>query len=363
MTRAYNFSPGPATLPTEVLEQVASELLEWHDTGASIIELNHRGPDFREIAEQAQADMRELLSIPDNYHILFLHGGGRTQFAMVPLNLLGEKTTADYINTGLWSSLAIREAEKFCKVNVAASSEHSKFTEIPDRKNWQLNEDAAYVHIVTNETVNGVEFLDVPDVGQQVLVGDMSSDIMGVPLDVSKFGLIYAGAQKNLGPAGVTIVIIREDLVGMAKDSVPSMLNYKNHVEQKSLYNTPCTFSWYVVVLMLQWLKKQGGLRVIAEQNEKKAQLLYEEIDQSDFYSNPVNKAYRSRMNVVFNLADDSLNEAFLKGAKDAGLINLNGHRFAGGMRASIYNAMPTKSSRMITMVTPAGPKFFCAPA
>jgi phosphoserine aminotransferase len=342
MAKIYNFSAGPAILPEDVLKQAQSELLDWHGSGMSVMEMSHRGKEFISIAEKAEAGLRELLTIPANYKVLFLQGGATTQFAMVPLNIVREKKSADYINTGEWSKKAIAEAKRCCLVNVAATAEATKFTTIPPRSEWKLDPSAAYVHYTSNETIGGVQFHAVPDVGGATLVCDMSSDFLSRPVDVSKFGLIYAGAQKNFGPSGLALVIVREDLVGHAVPNIPTMLDYKVHAENGSMYNTPPTFGWYIAGLVFEWLKKNGGLKAMAEINERKAKKLYTYIDGSGgFYKNPVEPASRSQMNVPFTLKDAALDEDFLKGAKGAGLLQLKGHRSVGGMRASIYNAMP----------------------
>lgn len=341
MSRAYNFSAGPAALPVEVLERARDEMLEWGQSRMSVMEMSHRGKDFMSIAEKAESDLRELLSIPDQYRCLFLQGGATAQFAMVPLNLLGEHHWADYINTGQWSRKAIAEARRYCEVNVAASSEDTRFTTIPEPASWRLSPDAAYVHYTPNETIGGVEFPFVPDVGAVPLVADMSSTILSRPLDISRFGVIYAGAQKNIGPAGLTLVIVREDLIGEPRARTPTIFGYRTQAEAGSMYNTPPTYAWYVAGLVFQWLKEQGGLTVMAERNRRKAQSLYAAIDASDFYANPVDPACRSWMNVPFTLADPNLDADFLRGATAAGLLGLKGHRSVGGMRASIYNAIP----------------------
>jgi len=339
MSRAFNFSAGPATLPQPVLEQAQAELPDWHGCGMSVMEMSHRSKEFKSIAEQAEADLRELLNIPNSYKILFLQGGASSQFAMVPLNLLGGGNEADYFNTGIWSKKAIAEAKKYCQVNLPVDSAPNNFTSVSDT--WTLNPNAAYVHYTPNETINGVEFHTIPDVGDKPLVADMSSTILSRPLDVSKYGVIYAGAQKNIGPAGLTIVIIREDLADMPLSHTPSMLTYKTHIDSGSMYNTPPTYAWYVAGLVFKWLKELGGLVEMGKRNQRKAEMLYAAIDNSDFYNNPVDLAYRSWMNVPFTLINADLNQSFLAGAKEAGLVTLAGHRTVGGMRASIYNAMP----------------------
>lgn len=328
-------------LPVEVLEQASAEMVDWHGTGMSVMEMSHRGKEFTSIAEKAEADLREILSIPDNYKSLFLQGGASSQFAMVPMNLLRGRDTADYINTGSWSKKAIAEAGRFCNVNIAATAEASNFTTIPPRQKWSLNPDAAYVHYTPNETIGGVEFHEIPDVGNTPLVADMSSTILSRPVDVSRFGVIYAGAQKNIGPAGLTIVIVREDLTGETISGTPAMFNYEIHAKAGSMYNTPPTYSWYIAGLVFEWIKKKGGIKAIAEINKRKSDKLYAFIDNSGFYSNPVAPDCRSRMNIPFILARPDLDGKFLELARDAGLVNLKGHRSVGGMRASIYNAMP----------------------
>ncbi len=341
MPRVYNFSAGPAMLPIEVIERAASEMADYQGTGMSVMEMSHRSKEFVSIAEKAEADFREILSIPENYKVLFLQGGASSQFAMVPMNLLRGKTTADYINTGYWSKKAIAEAKRFCDVNVAATSEDTNFTTIPPRESWNLNPDAAYVHYTPNETIGGVEFHEIPDVGDVPLVADMSSTILSRPIDVSRFGLIYAGAQKNIGPAGITIVIVREDLIGQTITNTPTMFDYATHAKANSMYNTPPTYSWYIAGLVFEWIKQKGGLQKLAEINRRKAEKLYSYIDSSDFYHNPVDPSCRSWMNIPFTLKDPELDGKFLELAKEAGLVNLKGHRSVGGMRASIYNAMP----------------------
>jgi phosphoserine aminotransferase len=341
MTTIYNFSAGPAVLPAAVLRQAQAELLDWHGSGMSVMEMSHRGKEFLSIAQQAEADIRELLGISADYHVLFLQGGATSQFAMVPMNLLCGRQHADYINTGAWSKKAIAEARRYCTVNVAATSEASGFTTVPAADSWQLNDTAAYVHYTPNETIGGVEFNSIPDTGDVPLVADMSSTILSRPLDVSRFGVIYAGAQKNIGPAGLTVVIVRKDLAGTTLDGTPSMYNYQAHADSGSMLNTPPTYGWYLAGLVFQWVREQGGLPALAEINRRKAALLYAAIDDSDFYASPVDTAYRSWMNVPFTLADAELDGDFLGQAASAGLLNLKGHRSVGGMRASIYNAMP----------------------
>jgi phosphoserine aminotransferase len=341
MSRAFNFSAGPANLPAPVLEQVKAELLDWHGCGMSVMEMSHRGKEFKSIAEQAESDLRELLNIPSTYKVLFLQGGASCQFAMVPINLLRGSNEADYFNTGQWSKKAIAEAKKYCQVNLPVNSESNNFTNVSEQKHWTLNPNAAYVHYTPNETINGLEFHTIPDVGDKTLVADMSSTILSRPLDVSKYGLIYAGAQKNIGPAGLTIVIIREDLADGAMPNMPSMLTYKTHIDSGSMYNTPPTLAWYIAGLVFKWLKELGGLVEMGERNQRKAKKLYAAIDHSEFYNNPVDPAYRSWMNVPFTLSNPDLDKCFLAEAKEAGLLTLGGHRSVGGLRASIYNAMP----------------------
>jgi phosphoserine aminotransferase len=341
MTQIYNFSAGPAVLPKAVLEQARDEMLDWHGSGMSVMEMSHRGKEFIGIAHQAEADLRELLNIPANYKVLFLQGGASSQFAMVPMNLLRGKAGADYINTGIWSEKAIDEARRYAAVNVAASSADRKFTYAPEQSVWQLDRNAAYVHYTTNETIGGVEFNWIPDTGDVPLVADMSSDILSRPVDISRYGLIYAGAQKNIGPAGLTIVIVRDDLIGKPLAATPTMYNYRTHAEHDSMYNTPPTYAMYIAGLVFQLLKREGGLAAMEQRNIAKSGLLYDYLDASDFYASPVARENRSRMNIPFTLRDPALDEAFLKGAQQRGLLQLKGHKLAGGMRASLYNAMP----------------------
>jgi phosphoserine aminotransferase len=346
--RTFNFSPGPAVLPEEVLRQAQAEMLDWHASGMSVMEMSHRGKEFMSIAAAAEADLRELLAIPANYKVLFLQGGATSQFAMVPMNLLRGKTGADYVHTGEWAKKAIGEARKFCAVNIAASSEDRKFTYAPAQASWTLSPEAAYVHYTGNETIGGVEFHWIPETGSVPLVCDLSSSLLSRPLDVGRFGVIYAGAQKNIGPAGLTIVIVREDLIGHAPSSTPSMFDYKVQADNESMYNTPPTYALYVAGLVLQWLKRHGGLAEMERVNVAKAQLVYDVLDASGFYSSPVARQDRSRMNVPFTLPDAGLDETFLKQAKQNGLLQLKGHRSVGGMRASIYNAMPLDGVRAL---------------
>ncbi|MFZ2540594.1 MAG: 3-phosphoserine/phosphohydroxythreonine transaminase [Gallionella sp.] len=337
----YNFSAGPAVLPKEVLQQAQAELLDWHGSGMSVMEMSHRGKEYMGIQANAEADLRELMGVPTNYKVLFLQGGASQQFAMIPLNLLRGKLSADYINTGEWSKKAISEAKKFSYVNVAANNADKNCSYVPAFDSWKLDKDAAYVHYTPNETIGGVEFSWIPNTGSVPLVADMSSCILSRPVDVSKFGLIYAGAQKNIGPAGLTIVIVRDDLVGYAPAGLPAMLDYKTHADNDSMYNTPPTYGIYIAGLVFQMLKRQGGLAAMEKTNIAKAKLLYNAIDASiGFYHCPVNKADRSRMNVPFTLKDANLDSDFVKQADARGLLQLKGHRSVGGMRASIYNAM-----------------------
>jgi phosphoserine aminotransferase len=339
--RAYNFCAGPAALPEAVLQQAQAELLDYQGKGLSVMEMSHRSADYVAIAEQAEQDLRDLMNIPSNYKVLFLQGGASQQFSMIPLNLLRGKTTADYVNTGMWSDKAIKEAKKFCQVNVVASDEANNFRAVPAFESWQVNPQAAYLHYTPNETIHGVQFDFVPE-SNVPLVADYSSIILAEPIDVSKFGLIYAGAQKNIGPAGLVVVIVREDLLGDVVKGTPTMLDYKIHADNGSMYNTPSTYAWYLSGLVFKWLKAQGGLSNMAQINQRKAAKLYAAIDNSGgFYANPVAIANRSIMNVPFALADASLDKSFLKEAEANRLLNLAGHRSVGGMRASIYNAVP----------------------
>lgn len=339
MTRCYNFCAGPAALPEAVLETARDEMLEWHGAGLSIMEMSHRSPEFVAVAERAEQTLRELLAIPEDYAVLFLQGGASTQFSAVPLNLLAGKNKADYVNTGQWSKKAIAEGLRYSQVNVAASSEESKFSTIPAQDTWQLSDDAAYLHYTPNETIGGVEYAWIPQVDVP-LVADMSSTILSRPIEVSEFGAIYAGAQKNIGPAGLTLVIVRRDLLGAADAKCPAMLNWETAADNDSMYNTPPTFALYLAGLVFDWLRDQGGLSAMEQLNRRKAGKLYAAIDNSGFYANPVELASRSLMNVPFTLADAGLDKLFLQEAEAAGLLNLKGHRSVGGMRASIYNAV-----------------------
>jgi phosphoserine aminotransferase len=341
MTRVFNFSAGPAALPEPVLQIAAQEMLDWHGSGMSVMEMSHRGKEFMSIAEEAFTLLRELLSVPANYKTLFMQGGGLAENAIVPMNLLRGKTTADYIDTGTWSRKSIEEAGKYCSVNVAASARASGYTRIPARDGWQLNPHAAYVHICNNETIDGLQYHFTPDVGSVPLVADMSSEILSRPVDVSRYALIYGGAQKNIGPSGLTLVIVRDDLLGQALPCTPSAFNYETVAQHDSMYNTPPTYAIYIAGLVFKWLKAQGGLQAMARRNAAKALLLYNYLDSTAFYRCAVAPEARSQMNVCFRLNDEKLNDAFLQGAQQRGLVQLKGHRVVGGMRASIYNAMP----------------------
>ncbi len=340
MERVYNFSPGPAALPVEVLEKAQKELVNYGNAGMSVMEMSHRSKDYLEIIQKAEADLRDLMNIPSNYKVLFLQGGASTQFAMVPLNLFKNKR-ADYVNTGQWSTKAIQEAEKYGTVNVVASSKDKVFNYIPVLDPAKFDKDADYFHITINNTIYGTRYTSLPDTGNVPLVTDMSSSILSEVYDVSKFGLIYAGAQKNIGPSGVTVVIIREDLVGNAGKEVPTMLDYKIHVENESLYNTPPTFAIYIAKLVFEWLKEKGGVPAMQKINEEKAGLFYDYLDNSAMFKPTVAKEYRSLMNIPFVTGNEELDKKFISEAKKAGLVNLAGHRSVGGMRASIYNPMP----------------------
>ncbi len=340
MARKYNFCAGPAALPEPVLEQARDELLDWQDAGLSVMEMSHRSPEIVGIYERAEHDLRELLAVPDNYRVLFLQGGASTQFGAVPLNLTQGEATADYVNTGQWSKKAIAEGKRYLDVNVAATAEDTNFSTIPPRDSWQLSDSAAYLHYTPNETIGGVEFFWTPE-AEAPLVVDMSSTILSRPINVADYGVIYAGAQKNIGPAGLTLVIVRDDLLGRAHPLCPAMLNWQVAAEAESMYNTPPTFALYLAGLVFQWLKEQGGLAAMETLNRRKADKLYGFIDDSDFYANPVETQSRSLMNVPFTLANPDLDKAFLAESEAAGLLNLKGHRSVGGMRASIYNAVP----------------------
>jgi phosphoserine aminotransferase len=344
MTRPFNFSAGPAAMPLEVLQQAAAEMTDWHGSGMGVMEMSHRGKEFISIYEQAEADVRELLAVPANFKILFMQGGGLAENAIVPLNL-SRGETIDVVVTGSWSEKSHKEAGKYCTPHLAATGAESNFTSIPAAAQWQLSSNAQYVHICTNETIHGVEFHTLPDLkalgSDAPLVIDFSSHVLSRSVDWARVGVAFGGAQKNIGPAGVTLVIVREDLLGRALKACPSAFNYKTVADNGSMYNTPPTYSIYMAGLTFQWLKRQGGVAAMEQQNIAKAKLLYDFLDNSSFYSNKVAHNCRSRMNVPFFLADESRNDAFLAGAKAAGLLQLKGHKSVGGMRASIYNAMP----------------------
>lgn len=349
MSRVFNFSAGPAAMPQAVLEQAQAELLDYQGTGMSVMEMSHRSKTFIQIAEQAEADLRELLVVPNNYRILFLQGGAHTQFSMIPLNLLQGKTSMDYVDTGDWSAKAIKEARKFGDVNVVASSKDKNYTYIPAFESWQTQSDAAYLHYTSNETIRGVEFHWIPETGDVPLVADMSSNILSRPIDIERYGLIYAGAQKNIGPAGLTLVIVREDLLGAAAANTPAMLDYKIFADKGSMYNTPPTYAWYLSGLVFKWLKEQGGVAAMSERNQQKAALIYQAIDDlPSFYQCPTSQDCRSMMNIPFTLADKNLEPTFLAEAAERGLQTLKGHRDVGGMRASIYNAMPVEGCQTL---------------
>ncbi|MDI1307855.1 MAG: 3-phosphoserine/phosphohydroxythreonine transaminase [Methylotenera sp.] len=340
MTQIFNFSAGPAVLPKPVLKRAQAEMLDWHGSGMSVMEMSHRGKEFMSILVKTEADLRTLLNIPSNYKVLFLQGGAIAENAMIPLNLLGGKA-ADYAVTGGWSKRSVEDASAYGRINVVASTEADKYTYVPEFSSWKLNKDAAYLHICTNETMSGVEFLDLPNTHGVPVVADMSSHILSREIDVSQYGVIYGGAQKNIGPAGLCIVIVREDLLDKASPLTPAVFNWKTQAENHSMINTPATYSIYIAGLVFEWLLEQGGVAAIEKVNIEKAKLLYDYIDSTDFYVNHVAVKNRSRMNIPFYLEDESLNDAFLQGAQENGLLQLKGHRAVGGMRASIYNAMP----------------------
>ncbi|MFO1329063.1 MAG: 3-phosphoserine/phosphohydroxythreonine transaminase [Rubrivivax sp.] len=341
MTRVFNFSAGPAALPETVLRQAAEEMLDWHGSGMSVMEMSHRGKEFIAIAAEAEALLRKLLAVPAGYKVLFMQGGAIGENAIVPMNLMGAGGRADYVDTGEWSKKSIKEARKYGTVSVAASAADTGYTTIPPRASWTLDTGAAYVHICSNETIGGVEYHFTPDTGSVPLVADMSSDILSRPIDVSKYGLIYGGAQKNIGPAGLTIVIVRDDLLGRALPITPDAFNYKLQAEADSMLNTPPTYAIYIAGLVFKWIEAQGGLAAMEAHNRAKAALLYDYLDATSFYKSPVARDCRSLMNVPFKLHDDKLDAEFLKGAEARGMLQLKGHRSVGGMRASIYNAMP----------------------
>ncbi len=341
MTRIFNFSAGPSMLPEAVLQQAKDELLDWRGSGMSVMEMSHRGKQFSSIATELEADLRTLMGVPENYRVLFLQGGASAQFSFIPQNLLGEKTKACYVKTGAWSEKAIKDAKPYCDVIVSANSEGSNFTTIPELASWEIDPEAAYLHYTSNETIHGVEFNTTPDAKGLPLVCDMSSNILSRSIDVNEFGLIYAGSQKNMGAAGVTVVIVRDDLLGKCSKFVPLVFNYAEQVKNQSMLNTPTTYSWYLMGLVLKWVQTQGGVESMEQRNIAKSVKLYQAIDNSTLYRNPVEIVSRSRMNVPFILANEALDKEFLTAAEAAGLNELKGHRSVGGMRASIYNAMP----------------------
>lgn len=341
MSRIFNFSAGPATLPEAVLERARAEFLEFGDCGASIMEISHRGKVFMEVAARAEADLRQLMGVPDNYKVLFLQGGARQQFALIPMNLLRGRERACYLDTGTWSSQAVDMARNYCEPVVVASSREDGYNTVPPRAEWQLDDSAAYLHYASNETIGGVQLHETPEVGDLPLVADMSSDILSKPIDVSRFGLIYAGAQKNIGPSGLAVVIVRDDLIGNPLPGTPNIFDYAQQAAKDSMLNTPPTFAWYLSGLVFQWVQEKGGLAAMEALNQRKSSKLYAAIDGSDFYHNPVDPTCRSRMNVPFTMANPELDKTFLSEAEAAGLSALKGHASVGGMRASIYNAMP----------------------
>lgn len=334
--RAFNFSAGPAMLPEAVMRKAQAEFLNWQETGMSVMEMSHRSPEFMAVARNMEATLREIMSIPDNYKVLFVHGGASLQFAGVPMNLVQQTDTVDYLNTGVWSAKAIKEAARYANVNIVATAE----THIPDQSEWNLSPEAKYLHICQNETITGVEFQQVPTTDKPI-VADFSSTILSRPINVSDYGVIYAGAQKNIGPAGLAIVIVREDLMGHARSDTPNLMNWQTYNDNDSMFNTPSTFAWYLAGLVFEWVKEQGGVEAMAEINQRKAQKIYDLVDTSSFYYNEVEPSVRSWMNVTFKLHNADLEAAFLKASKEAGLLSLKGHKAYGGMRASIYNAMP----------------------
>ncbi len=343
--RAFNFSAGPAMLPEAVMRRAEKEFLNWNNTGMSVMEMSHRSKEYMSVAHQTEADLREVMSIPDNYKVLFLHGGASMQFSGIPLNLTQPDDTVDYFDTGVWSTKAIKEAKRYANVNVVAGGNKANPTEIPDPSTWQFSPDAKYIHLCSNETITGLEFqeshLERIFAQGKPVIADMSSNIMSCPIDVSRYGIIYAGAQKNIGPAGLCIMIIRDDLIGLARDITPSLLNWKTYAENDSMFNTPATYAWYLAGLVFDWLKTIGGVEAMAKINERKAKKLYDYIDTSEFYSNNIQRNQRSCMNVTFHLKDSALDAPFLEASKSEFLLSLKGHKAFGGMRASLYNAMP----------------------
>ncbi|HSZ10414.1 MAG TPA: 3-phosphoserine/phosphohydroxythreonine transaminase [Steroidobacteraceae bacterium] len=346
--RAFNFSPGPAVLPIEVLEQARDELLDWQGSGASVMEISHRSKAFLEVAAQAEADLRELMSIPKNYRVLFMQGGASAQFSLVPLNLAPPQAAVDYIDTGHWSQKAMAEARRYCAVHIAGDA-GGGYSRVPPQDELRFSGGARYVHYTPNETISGVEYGYIPETGGVPLVADMSSSILSRPVEVSRFGLIYAGAQKNIGPSGLTVVIVRDDLIGQARAETPHVFDYKAIADEQSMLNTPPTFAWYMAGLVFKWLKKAGGVRAIGERNRLKAEMLYGAIDASRLYQNSVARDARSRMNVTFTLRNPELDAVFLEAAAAAGLQGLKGHRAVGGLRASLYNAMPIEGVEKLT--------------
>lgn len=345
VSRAFNFSAGPAMLPEAVMRKAESEFLNWRDTGMSVMEMSHRSKEYMSVAHQTEADLREIMQIPDNYKVLFAHGGASLQFSAIPMNMAQQGDTVDYFNTGVWSTKAIKEASRYCNVNIVAGGEVANPTEIPAQSEWTFSDDAKYIHLCANETITGLEFkddqLDAVFAQGKPVIADMSSNIMCREIDVSKYAMIYAGAQKNIGPAGLVILIVREDFIGQARELTPTLMNWEVYANNESMFNTPATYAWYLAGLVFDWIKISGGVAAISKINESKAQKLYDYIDASKFYSNSINTSERSWMNVTFNLANTDLDTAFLEQSKDAGLLSLKGHKAFGGMRASIYNAMP----------------------
>ncbi len=346
--RVFNFSAGPAALPEAVLRRAADEMLDWHGSGMSVMEMSHRGKEFTSILHKTEADFRQLLQIPENYKVIFLQGGAMAMNALIPMNLMGGHRSADYVNTGIWSSKSIDEAKKYGEVNVAASSEDKGFTYVPPQSEWRTNSDAAYLHICSNETIGGVEYHWIPEAGNVPLVADMSSNILSCDIDVSKFAVIYGGAQKNIGPAGLTFAIVRDDLLDRALPITPLVFHWKEQAEHESMVNTPPTHSIYIAGLVFEWLIENGGLSAMEKINAQKAALIYDYLDSTSFYTSPVSRDARSRMNIPFHLHDDRLNDSFLSEATQRGLLQLKGHRSVGGMRASIYNAMPIEGVRAL---------------
>ncbi|VFP87771.1 Phosphoserine aminotransferase [Candidatus Erwinia haradaeae] len=350
MNQIFNFSAGPGMLPTEVLRHAQREFFNWNGIGISIMEVSHRSKEFMQVAEEAETDFRDLLNIPNNYKVLFCHGGARAQFSAIPLNLLGNNTKADYINSGHWAINAIREAKKYCEPNIInAKISINGLQAITPMESWSISDDSAYVHFCPNETIEGVAIHETPDFRGKTVVADLSSTILSTPIDISKYGVLYAGAQKNIGPAGLTLVVISEDLLGKARNELPSILNYTVLSESNSMFNTPPTFAWYLSGLVFKWLKKQGGIEELSKLNKVKADLLYKTIDSSNLYHNNVVCNNRSRINIPFYLVDETLNIRFLEESVSAGLHALKGHKIAGGMRASLYNAMPLSGVRKLT--------------